>query len=93
MIERSKRELREAIAAKYSVSTGGGKTEVIINRAIRKLPGGNEVLDAIETTNAARNHAAKAGANDRIVAIDAAIDNLEDIREAMSRHVIESLDN
>lgn len=58
------------------------------NAVMRKfLPGGNEVLDAIEATNAARNHAARANSRDRVVAIDAAIDRLEEIRGAMERYI------
>jgi len=58
-----------------------------VNAAVRKLPGGNELLDAIEATNAARNHAHRAKAQDRVVAIDAALNRFEEIREAMERYV------
>lgn len=87
------RELSKAIAARFGVADAG-RPDKTTNRAIRTLPGGNELLDAIESTNAARNHASRAGATDRVVAQDAAIDNLEAIRDAMAAYVIkESTDD
>lgn len=83
-------ELRKSIAAKYG-GASNATTKKVINRAIRTLPGGPELLDAIMAANAARNHAARNNATDRIVATDAAIDRLEQIRDAMERHVIESV--
>jgi hypothetical protein len=82
--------LSEAIAAKYDVS-GTGKLDRVINRAIRTLPGGPELLAAIETTNAARNHAQAHRAADRLIVIDQAIDKLELIRDAMARHICASV--
>ena len=83
-------DLKQRIAARYGVRPNVPIAR-LINRAIRTLPGGHELLDAIEAANAARNHAQRAGASERIVAIDAAIDRLEDIRSAMERHVRESV--
>lgn len=85
----STKELVEAIAAHYSVSSNGSFVRVV-NRAIRTLPGGNELLDAIETTNAARNHALRHKAGDRVIVLDVAIEKLEVIRAAMERHVIKT---
>ena len=59
-----------------------------VNRAIRTLPGGNELIEAITTENAALNHADRAGKNDRAIAIDSAINNLEEIYAAMRAHVV-----
>lgn len=81
------KEISEAIAKKYGTSQTG-KMHQRINRAIRKLPGGNETLDALEALNAARNHAQRAGALGRVTATDAAIDRVEGIRSAMQRHVL-----
>ncbi|MCB0085006.1 MAG: hypothetical protein KDE47_28895, partial [Caldilineaceae bacterium] len=53
-----------------------------INRFIRTLPGGAELLDAIESINAARNHAVRAGAAERVIAHDACLDRLEQVRDA-----------
>lgn len=83
------RETKIRIAAEYEIKQG--TTTQTVNRAIRTLPGGAEVLDAIEASNAARNHAMRAGANERVIAIDAAIDRLEEIRGAMERYVIASV--
>lgn len=85
----SGKEVREAIAKTYGVSTNG-QVKQVVNRAIRTLPGGPETLDAIEAANAARIHAAIAGAVDRIVAIDAGIERLESIRSAMVDHVLKT---
>jgi hypothetical protein len=82
------KELKEAIAEKFSVEIGGNLHKTI-NRAIRTLPGGNETLDALETLNAARNHASRHRATERVTAIDAAIDRVEEIRQSMERYVIE----
>lgn len=84
------KELAEAIGAKYGVKANTSYSQ-LINRAIRTLPGGAELLDAIETTNAARNHADRVKAHDKVVALDAAIENLESIRSAMENHIIESV--
>jgi hypothetical protein len=80
------KETRSRVARYFDVSDSG-KTVRVVNRAIRKLPGGNELLDAIETTNAARNHAARHGSADRVVVLDVAIDKLECVRAAMQAHV------
>lgn len=80
------KELNEAIAKRFNVPMARD-TRKTINRAIRTLPGGNEMLDALEALNAARNHAQRHGANDRIIATDAAIDRVEEIRTAMENYV------
>ena len=80
------REKSEAIAKAFGMEPKGDVRRTI-NAAVRKLPGGNELLDAIEATNAARNHAHRAKANDRVVAIDAALNRFEEIRTAMERYV------
>jgi len=85
------KELNAAIAAQFSVKENADLRRTI-NAAIRTLPGGNQTLDALTTTNAARNHAQKARASDRIVAIDAALDSLETIRDAMELHVRKSIE-
>lgn len=85
----AQKNITEAIAEKYGVKKDNKRKT--INRAIRTLPGGNELLDAIESTNASRNHAQKAGDDMRVRSVDSAIDNLEDIREAMERHILESI--
>lgn len=82
------KELNEAIAKRFGVAMGNLKQT--INRAIRTLPGGNETLDVLESLNAARNHAQRHRANDRVVATDAAIDRVEEIRTAMEKHVVTS---
>jgi hypothetical protein len=87
----SAREINIAIARKYGCSPSRS-LESNVNFAIRTLPGGNELLDAIETTNAARNHSSKARADDRVIALDASIDKLEAIRAAMKSHIIQNLD-
>ena len=80
------REKSEAIAKAFTIEPRATLKNTI-NAAVRKLPGGNELLDAIEATNAARNHAHRAKANDRVVAIDAALNRFEEIRTAMERYV------
>lgn len=80
------RETRERLADRYGLPRSASIRQ-IINRAIRTLPGGNETLDALEALNAARNHAARAGVRDRVIATDAAIDRVESIREAMEDHI------
>ncbi len=81
------RELNESVARTFSVQKAADIRKTI-NRAVRTLPGGNETLDAIESLNAARNHASRHRANDRVIAIDAAIDWVEEIRSAMSAYVL-----
>lgn len=82
------KELYEEIAKRYGIQAGSPKQT--LNRAVRTLPGGTETLEALESLNAARNHAEKHKALDRVVAIDAAIDRVEEIREAMVKHIIAS---
>lgn len=84
------KQLAEAIAEKYGIPAKGNRTQ-LINRAVRTLPGGNELLDAIEATNAARNHAARHKATDRVIAIDAALDRFEAIRDAMVKSIMDSV--
>lgn len=83
------KELNEAIAKRFGVAMASDKRKTI-NRAIRTLPGGNETLYALETLNAARNHAQRHRAEDRVIATDAAIDRVEEIRTAMEKHVVTS---
>lgn len=80
------KEKNEAIAKAFSIEQRAA-LKGTTNAAVRKLPGGNELLDAIVATNAARNHAHAARAQDRVVAIDAALNRFEEIREAMERYV------
>lgn len=80
-------ELKAAIETHYGFSRKSNLDRAL-NAAIRTLPGGLELLSAIETTNASRNHAMRAGAKDRLVPLDTALDKLEDIREAMCLHII-----
>ena len=80
------KEKNEAIAKAFGIEQRAA-LKGTVNAAVRKLPGGNELLDAIEATNAARNHADRARARDRVVAIDAALNRFEEIREAMERYV------
>lgn len=75
-----------ALAALYGVRQNSSLKQAV-NRSIRTLPGGAELLDAIEAINAARNHAARAGAKDRVIAHDACLDRLEQVRDAMEDHV------
>ncbi|TXH41649.1 MAG: hypothetical protein E6Q97_37065 [Desulfurellales bacterium] len=84
------KELNLALAERYG---GDPKHRVVrnINRAIRTLPGGNEVLDALTIMNASRNHAHSARAHDRVMACDAAIDKLETIRNAMETHILKTV--
>lgn len=83
------KELNEAIAKRFCVEMASDKRKTI-NRAIRTLPGGNETLDALQSLNAARNHAQRHRAEDRVIATDAAIDRVEEIRDAMEKHVVTS---
>lgn len=85
------KQLQAAIFSRYGLQPSKASLKNTINRAIRTLPGGAETLDAIESENAARNHADRHRAIDRVIAIDNAIDALEKIREAMSTHVIKSV--
>ena len=81
------KELSAAIARVFCIDETP-ELRRTINRAIRTLPGGSETLDAIESLNAARNHASKHKAHDKVVAIDAAIDRVENIRSAMANYVL-----
>lgn len=81
------KHLNEAVAERFGVKMG--RPSQTINRAIRTLPGGGETLDALEALNAARNHAHRHRATDRVTATDAAIDRVEEIRSAMARYVIQ----
>lgn len=82
------KNLNEAIAKRFGVPMASDKRKTI-NRAVRTLPGGNETLDALEALNAARNHAQRNHAADRVIATDAAIDRVEQIRSAMEQHVVD----
>lgn len=84
------KQLNELVASHFGVAMASS-VQKTVNRAVRTLPGGAETLDAIESLNAARNHAHRHQAHDRIVVIDAAIDRVEQIRTAMERHVIETV--
>lgn len=80
------KEKIEAVCKTFSIEPRSNLPKTI-NAAIRKLPGGDELLDAIEATNAAQHHAHRANAKDRVVAIGAALKRFEEIREAMERYV------
>jgi archaeosine-15-forming tRNA-guanine transglycosylase len=82
------KELNEEIARRYDVPMGS--LQKTINRATRTLPGGDETLDALESLNAARIHANRHKADERVIATDAAIDRVEEIRSAMRERIIAS---
>lgn len=85
----TRRRLNAAIAAKFGVPMASDLRKTI-NRAVRTLPGGDQTLDALEALNAARNHAQRHYAEERVVATDAAIDRVEEIRAAMEEYVVRS---
>ena len=83
----SNRDRVRALAALYGVRPNSNICQAV-NRSIRTLPGGAELLDAIESINAARNHADRAGATERVIAHNACLDRLEQVRDAMEEHVL-----
>lgn len=85
------KQLIAEIGERYNLPPSRVSLRKQLNRAIRTLPGGPELLDSIESQNAARIHAERHNATDRVVAIDHAIDALEKIRDAMVRHVVEGV--